>query len=127
MTKEKTIEHIAVMQAYVDGKTIQACSTNTGNWYDVASPEWHSDIQYRVKPESQLRPYIIPKEILNAVKEHGPYLQSKASGAYRMITHISHRGLNVVLSNEDPGKQHSTEDLLNTYTWQDGTPCGVLD
>lgn len=51
-----TKEKIAVMQAYEDGKTIQFYSY--GEWEDIDVPAWNwASVDYRVKPESKLRPY----------------------------------------------------------------------
>ena len=42
---------IEVMQAYVDGKTIQGCNPDV-TWGDVEFPTWDwSTFNYRVKPE----------------------------------------------------------------------------
>jgi len=46
---------IEVMQAYVDGKTIQGCipKSHDVTWSDVEFPTWDwSTYKYRVKPES---------------------------------------------------------------------------
>ena len=50
-----TKEKIAVMQAYVDGKTVQCMYK--GNWVDfVEPPIWNwRDNQYRIKPEEKLK------------------------------------------------------------------------
>jgi hypothetical protein len=55
MTKEETLQCIKVMQAYVDGKTVQArygaVQRNEGNWHAV-NPHWDwVCYEYRVKPE----------------------------------------------------------------------------
>ena len=53
MNKEHTKKAIAVMQGFVDGKTIQYAPYDNGNWANVAaSPcwEWNRN-NYRIKPE----------------------------------------------------------------------------
>jgi len=55
MTKEETLQCIKVMQAYVDGKTVQArygaVQRNEGNWHAV-NPNWDWErYEYRVKLE----------------------------------------------------------------------------
>ncbi len=53
-TTTTTQEKIAIMQAYVDGKTIQY-DNNTGHmygWTDLKTPNWNWDLcDYRIKPE----------------------------------------------------------------------------
>lgn len=51
-----TAEKIAVMQAHLDGKTIQYRSkTSAGNWFSHPNPEWNwEDCEYRVKTEPRV-------------------------------------------------------------------------
>ena len=55
MTPEQTKAAIEVMQAYVDGKTVEVSNSNVNNWMEVAgtiSPVWNWDeFRYRIKPE----------------------------------------------------------------------------
>ena len=51
MNREETIEAIKVMQAFVDGKTVQYKSSNSG-WKSAGTPVWNFiEYSYRVKPE----------------------------------------------------------------------------
>ena len=56
MTIEETKEHIAVMQAYVDGKQIQL-QLPDGKWAGIPNPDWVTDANYRIKPEPKYRPF----------------------------------------------------------------------
>lgn len=55
MIKEHTKKMIEVMQAYLDGKTIQVAYANKNKWSDIDQeelPTWQfGDFQYRIKPE----------------------------------------------------------------------------
>lgn len=56
-------EIIAVVQAFKDGKQIQARYRNE-EWVDLCAPTWEfSRLEYRVKPESKRRWYTV-KELL---------------------------------------------------------------
>lgn len=47
-----TQEKIAVMQAHVDGKTIQVRSNGSWSWSESYNPRWNwCDFDYRVAPE----------------------------------------------------------------------------
>jgi hypothetical protein len=50
MTREETAERIKIMQAYVDGKRIQYAEDDTDVWHNIDEPDWHSDYEYRIKP-----------------------------------------------------------------------------
>ena len=52
MTRDKVIERIKVMQAWLDGKTIQMrFNKKSGEWSDVSNPQWADHMEYRIKPE----------------------------------------------------------------------------
>jgi hypothetical protein len=53
MNKEQTKQAIAVMQGFIDGKTIQYSPYDNGEWKNVSRTpcwEWHR-YNYRLKPE----------------------------------------------------------------------------
>lgn len=65
-------EHIAIMQAFKDGKPIQVKDCNSG-WRDVDNPSWDwVSAQYRLKPK--------PMEIW--VNEYNPACGSRLGGAF---------------------------------------------
>lgn len=52
MMQMTTQEKIAVMQAHVDGKTIQVYSYSNGGWSESYDPRWNwTDFTYRIAPE----------------------------------------------------------------------------
>lgn len=52
MMATTTQEKIAVMQAHVDGKTIQVYGNGSWCWSDTYDPRWNwTDFTYRVAPE----------------------------------------------------------------------------
>ena len=52
MNREETKKAIEVMQAYVDGKTIQVYDDDHLTWIDSIGPAWNWNFgSYRVKPE----------------------------------------------------------------------------
>lgn len=55
-----TKEKIAVMQAWLDGKKIEATGRHNVLWYEVeGEPEWNWGFNtYRIKPEEVIRPSI---------------------------------------------------------------------
>lgn len=61
MTATTTAEKIAIMQAYLDGKTIETLAIGSDTWYgmtpiteDVGEPLWDwKQFKYRIKPEPE--------------------------------------------------------------------------
>ena len=56
MTKEDIKEFMPLMQAMLEGKTIQLL--DGGKWLDVYETDFHeSPERYRIKPEPKYRPF----------------------------------------------------------------------
>lgn len=55
MTRDETIAAIAVMQAYVDGKDIEAKWHKENHWLTCQNPTWRFDLgEFRVRPEPRV-------------------------------------------------------------------------
>ena len=54
MNRERAKELLPIIQAFVDGKTIQYLDID-GSWYDLDEPNWeysvNNKVRYRIKPE----------------------------------------------------------------------------
>lgn len=131
MTREETRKAIEVMKAYVDGKVIEF--NDDGTWSDV-EPEWSwggNPKTYRIKPESKLRPYKDIKEFMNALKEHGEWLVDKFQNYATMPVFVGYTFIEIIgggSSTDNYGHERlSFIELLKSYTWLDGAPCGVVE
>ena len=107
-----TKEMIAVMQAYADGKGIEY-SFIKDSWYDDKNPCWNLvDYNYRVKEA----PEYIPFTFEDAEFLIGKIVSSKKKQYKVMIFECNKKSV-----------QHYTyEELLNNWTFLDGSPCGKL-
>ena len=112
MNLEETIEAIRVMDAWVDGKSIECAERNNLKWGDTFSPVWNWNVYtYRIKPTSKLRPWT-PDEV-------------PLGAQMRKLINTSCRWMITVTGNEDQRlgwseyNEHSTD---NGVTWK---PCGV--
>ena len=66
MNIEQTKEAIRVMQAFVDGKEVEAVSP-AGKWETAITPRWGwDDTQYRIKHTLSLRPWTADEVPLGA-------------------------------------------------------------
>jgi hypothetical protein len=67
MNREETIEAIKVMQAFVDGKTVE-CKFYTTGWSEMIEPAWNfQKCEYRIKPTTKLRPWTADEVPLGAM------------------------------------------------------------
>ena len=116
MTREQTIEAIRIMQAYVDGKEVEAQRPIAGScWIPASEPRWDwFNCTYRIKPTETLRPWTADEVPL------GAQVRSKSY-------HPDHRSL--ITTSGNPihregwlsGYEHSTD---GGKTW---LPCGVVE
>lgn len=114
MEKAETKEAIAIMQAWVDGKTIQCREMTTNSaWTDVVgNPIWSwTNTQYRIKPNAVYRPYNSPEECFNDLRCDGWLKRKVGTTDYVRICHLS--------ENVDFWK------MFRGYTYIDGTPFGL--
>lgn len=124
MTKEETLKAIKVMQDFVDGKTIEWF--NEDHWETITDPcwEWDEDNpQYRVKPEPHYRPFESADEVMEAIREHGGWLDASVGGK----ANISEFN-NAYIWIGAGGKGISFKDAFINYRFEkDGTPFGKLE
>ena len=75
-----------------------------------------------------MKPYETIQELLEDSKIHGPYVIKNGGHVYSLITSVhkvSPTCIGVVLGGQHASPVHIKE-LLENYTWQDGSPCGKL-
>ena len=73
-----------------------------------------------------MKPYKTIQELLEDSKIHGPYVIKNGGHVYSLITSVhkvSPTCIGVVLGGQHASPVHIKE-LLENYTWQDGSPCG---
>lgn len=124
-----TKEMIEVMQAYDRGEQIERREIGEDNWYLFQVPSWDLiQYEYRIKPKPAYRPYKNIQEFLKAQKEHGMNIRLNGRNYCRLPLYITDTliGVQCPQSNDSVISINIPyEDLLQGYTWQDGTPCGI--
>lgn len=73
MTKEDVKKLLPVMNAFVDGKSIQYYDHNLKKWIDAFDPLFTEEIKYRIKPESKYCPFKSKKECWDEMLKHSPF------------------------------------------------------
>ena len=73
MTREEAKELLPIIQAYVEGKTIQMESVN-GEWVDDDDPTFNTlTYNYRIKPQPHYRPFKNDEECWVEMHKHKPF------------------------------------------------------
>lgn len=128
--------HIATMQAYVDGKQIQYFDEYTREWEDILAPSWLRGFSYRVKPEPKYRPFKDAEECWQEMLKHQPF------GWVKTIANISElHNISAIFTSaefpvllgidleEDEAREYSLKlsEMYDLFTFADGAPFGVKE
>lgn len=54
MTPERAKELLPIIQAFVEGKTIQCRDPARNNWVSIGNPTFDNGIEFRIKPEKKV-------------------------------------------------------------------------
>ena len=130
-----TKEIIEVMSAFEDGKKIECKYIHDDNWFNCSEPKWNWDIyDYRVKEESKYRPYKDTEEMINDFCERfgvkrtnfgEPFIWIINKTCKRLIISYDVGSIYVQYCSEI--ENVTMQDLLDTFTYLDGSVCGVIN
>lgn len=121
MDSEAWKKRLPLIQAYINGDTIQYYNKDNQKWEDLKDPVFTADLScYRIKPKDKYRPFKDREECFNEMMNHHPFgwVRNKESGAYNLITNID--GF-VYFGLDD----FSFEWMLLYFSFADGTPFGI--
>ena len=125
MKRTCTEDYIKVMQAYVEGKQIQY--DDDGMWIDIDDPDWDwHNCDYRIKPETNYRPFKNAEECWQEMLNHRPFgwIKSNEDGHYAMVTTVDNvEGEKYIAISGN--NLWSFDDTMNNYTFADGAPFGI--
>ena len=131
MTREEAKEMLPIIQAYVEGKTVQY-EFYTDIWKDIKEPSFRSDVKYRIKPEQKYRPFKTKEECWNEMQKHQPFgfLVSKDDGYFYLIVSVQSendfKDVVITLATE-PNTEYSCAYIFKHYIFSDGTPFGIKE
>ena len=120
--KEEVKSVMNIIQAFADGKTIQAIDPYEDEWVDQAALNFKAlfEGQYRIKPEPKYRPFANAEECWKEMQKHQPFawVKEKHSDRYSLITEVN--GLSIKVK-----EGCLFIDSIKYYTFVDGTPFGI--
>ena len=142
MINEEIKKLVDVLQAYVNGKTIQYYDVDysfkiahpgernfNNKWVDVDEDHiFKLDLyEYRIKPEPNYRPFKNAEECWQEMQKHQPFgwIKDKEDGHYTMVTTVDpfYDDKNYIKISCD--HNWSFAETMNVYTFADGTPFGI--
>ena len=131
LTREEAKEMLPIIQAWADGQTV--------DWYDPAIGWRLSGFTldfdkkpnfYRIKPEPRYRPFKTREECWNEMHKHPDFgwVKVNVTCEYEQIVRIfdyckTELSFNIANNDDD----YTSEMMLNSYTFTDGTPFGIKE
>ena len=121
MTREDAKQLLPIIQAFAEGKAIQ--QTDGYDWYDLDDPDFmRNGDSYRIKPESEYRPFENAEECWLEMQKHQPFGWVKWNDVRYNIYAVSSTSVCLINGNcENMDFAYAYQKL----TFSDGTPFGV--
>ena len=122
--KEEVKSVMNIIQAFADGKTIQAIDPYDDEWCNQTKLNFEAlfDGQYRIKPEQKYRPFLNAEECWNEMQKHQPfgYTYDRFNGIRDCITKVATTGVAY-----DSPTVISFEEVFDKFVFADGVPFGI--
>lgn len=131
MTVQEIREAANVMEAHANGNKIQYNDNRLGNgeWVTTDNPSFNWDkYTYRIKPESQYRPFKSQEECWNEMHKHPDFgwIKGKVTGEYKQVIRVFGYGTELIFNiSYNSHADYSPEIMFDSYTFADGTPFGI--
>ena len=121
----KVSEQIAILMAYKVGKTIERRRYGCQKWETIDYLEDYPfdflDCEYRIKQESEYRPFETTFEAFQEAKKHGFWVKCKNKESLCTICDFG-----VGICGDLYLNGYDALKFLNDFVWHDdGSPCGV--
>lgn len=121
MTREQAKELLPIIQAFVDGKTIEARTNSISRWIETTTPKFDLLHEYRIKPEPKYRPFKNAEECWQEMQKHKPFGWVKTDDWYCAIKEIRP----TCAFCHGCGDVFHYTDMVKQINFADGTPFGV--
>ena len=132
MTREEAKRRAELYSALADGKTIQILNME-GNWVDVEVKKLNyipETLKFRIKPETNYRPFKTQEECWNEMLKHQPFGWLKSIKKQEKV-HIGRifdtPDVVFITLSINEGLNYSSSYLFEEYTFDDGTPFGIKE
>lgn len=128
MNRNQAKELLPIIKAFSEGKVIESrcIKGDTSLWYDDKDPSFDDDFEYRIKPESKYRPFKDRQECWQEMQKHQPFGWIADIDSCRYILAVG-EGSVVFKSFNSSDFCKSFDEVMDTYTFADGTPFGVKE
>ena len=127
--KEEVKSVMNIIQAFANGKTIQAIDPYEDEWVDQAALNFKAlfEGQYRIKPEHTYRQFKDAKECWNEMQKHQPFGWIKPNGDDTISKFMLIDSLMDEVVTVRTNIRFNYHELLEHYTFADRTPFGIIE
>ena len=127
--KEEVKSVMNIIQAFANGKTIQAIDPYEDEWVDQAGLNFKAlfEGQYRIKPEQKYRPFKYAEECWTEMLKHQPFGWIKPKGDDTISKFMLIDSLMDEVVTVRTNIRFNYQELLEHYTFADRTPLGILE
>ena len=124
--KEEVKSVMNIIQAFADGKTIQAIDPYEDEWVNQAGLNFEAlfEGQYRIKPEPKFRPFANSEECWTEMLNHQPFGWLKGYKCFYNIVSVSNIDVSMANVSGDIVTLDFSE-VMEDNTFADGVPFGV--
>ena len=124
--KEEVKSVMNIIQAFANGKTIQAIDPYEDEWVDQAGLNFKAlfEGQYRIKPEHTYRPFKNAEECWQEMLNHHPFGWLKGDKCFYNIVSVSNIDVSMANVSGDIVTLDFSE-VMEDNTFADGVPFGV--
>lgn len=124
--KEEVKSVMNIIQAFADGKTIQAIDPYDDEWCNQTKLNFEAlfEGQYRIKPEPKYRPFKNAEECLHEMQKHQPFGWLKGDKCFYNIVSVSNIDVSMANVSGDIIILNFS-DVMEDNTFADGLPFGV--
>ena len=126
--KEEVKSVMNIIQAFADGKTIQAIDPYDDEWCNQTKLNFEAlfEGQYRIKPEPKYRPFANAEECWTEMLKHHPFGWLKGDKCFYNIVSVSNIDVSMANVSSDIVILNFS-DVMEDNTFADGTPFGILE
>ena len=131
MTREEANEMLPIIQAWADGKTVDWYDEDIGWRASGFTLDFDKNPKYfRIKPEPKYRPFKTREECWEEMHKHPDFgwIKVNVTSEYEQIVRIcDYRKTELTFNIANSDDVYTSEMMLNSYTFTDGTPFGVKE
>ena len=127
MNRQRAKELLPIIQAFVEGKTVQY--KIEGEWIQTNVPSFNPYLwEYRIKPEPEFRPFKDAEECWQEMQKHQPFgwLKHKEEKENYLILKITDSRILMIDVCEEV-TFFDYNETFKQYTFADGTPFGIKE